>query len=104
MATKNTKIKLWEGYEVEFDEQLADDFDYMQDLGTALKNNDLAELTRLYFALVGGEKTYNDMRDHIIEEEGRFSFKSVQKVMKRIDDALPKVGNRAQRRSWQTSR
>ena len=53
------KIELYEGYEVEFDEALADDFDFIQDLSTAIKTNDLAELVSLYFALVGGDKTYN---------------------------------------------
>lgn len=98
------KIELYEGYEVEFDEALADDFDFIQDLSTAIKTNDLAELVSLYFALVGGDKTYNKVRDHLIKTEGRFSFEAVQKIMKKIDDALPKVGNRAQRRSWQTSK
>lgn len=97
-------IELWDGYEVEFNEQLADDFDFMQDLSTAIKDNDIAELTRLYFVLVGGEKVYNDMREHIIKEKGHFAFSAVQEVMKRIDDALPKAGNRAERRSWQTSK
>ena len=98
------KIELWEGYEVEFNEELADDFDFIQDLGTAIKNNDLAELTSMYFALVGGDSVYNDMREHIIEEEGHFSFNAVRKVIEKIDNALPKAGNRAQRRSWQTSK
>ena len=98
------KIELWEGYQVEFNEELADDFDFIQDLGTAIKENDLAGLTSQYFALVGGNKVYEDMKEHIIEKEGHFSFKAVQEVMSKIDNALPKVGNRAQRRSWQTSK
>ena len=98
------KIELYDGYEVEFNETLADDFDFVQDLSTAVKNNDLAELVSLYFALVGGEKVYNDVRNHLIKTEGHFSFEAVQGIMKKIDNALPKVGNRAQRRSWQTSK
>lgn len=98
------KIELFDGYEVEFNDVLADDFDFIQDLSTAIKTNDLAELVTLYFALVGGDKTYNEVRDHIIKTERHFSFDAVREVMKRIDNALPKAGNRAQRRSWETSK
>lgn len=31
------KIELWEGYEVEVNEQLLDDFNFAQDLATAQK-------------------------------------------------------------------
>jgi hypothetical protein len=98
------KIELWDGYEVEFNENIANDFDFAQDLSTAVKNNDLAEIVTLYFALIGGEKTYNDFREHIIEEKGYFDIQAVQELMGKVDANLPKVGNRAQRRSWQTSK
>lgn len=98
------KIELWDGYEVEFNEHIANDFDFAQDLSTAVKNNDLAEIVTLYFALIGGEKTYNDFREHIIEEKGYFDIQAVQELMAKVDSNLPKVGNRAQRRSWQTSK
>ena len=100
----NKKIELWDGYEVEFNEQIANDFDFAQDLSRAFKNNDLAEIVTLYFALIGGEQTYNDFRDHVIAEKGFFDVASVRDLMKKIDDNLPKAGNRAQRRSWQTSK
>ena len=102
MSTKNAKLELWDGYEVEVNEELLDDFDFIQDLNTAVKNNDLAELTSMYFALVGGEKVYNDTRKHITKTEGHFSFSAMQKILKKIDNAFPKVGNRAQTHSWQT--
>lgn len=104
MSKEKKTIELWDGYKVEVNDELADDYDFIQDLSTAVKENDLATLTSLYFALVGGDKVYNDMREHIIKETGRFSFSAVQEVIKKIDDALPKAGNRAQKRSWQTSK
>ena len=98
------KIELWDGYEVEFNEQIANDFDFAQDLSTAVKNNDLAEIVSLYFALIGGEKVYNDFREHVIAEKGMFDTRSVQELLAKVDENFPKAGNRAQRRSWQTSR
>lgn len=103
MADKKT-LELWEGYEVEFNEKIANDFDFIQDLSTAVKENDLAGITTLYFALIGGEKVFNDFREHVIKERGYFDIKSVQELMAKVDAYLPKVGNRAQKRSWQTSK
>lgn len=95
------KIELWEGYDVEFNEELADDFDFVSDLATAEKESDLAELTSLYFALVGGEEVFQKVREHIIAETGRFSSKALVEILLKISDAFPKVGNRASRRTWQ---
>lgn len=99
-----TKIELWEGYKVEFNENIANDFDFAQDLSTAVKNNDLAEITSLYFALIGGEKVFNDFREHVISEKGFFDVNEVRALFEKVDANLPKAGNRAQRRSWQTSK
>lgn len=98
------KIELWAGYEVEFNENIANDFDFAQDLSKAVKNNDLAEITALYFALIGGEQVYNDFRDHVIEEKGFFDINAVKDLFAKVDESLPKAGNRAQKRSWQTSK
>lgn len=103
MAEKK-KIELWEGYEVEVNEQLLDDFDFVQDLSTAVKNNDVAEITSLYFAVIGGESVFNKFREHVIEEKGFFDIKAVHDIFAKIDSKFPKAGNRAQRRSWQTSK
>lgn len=102
--SEQKKIELWEGYKVSFNENIANDFDFAQDLSNAVKNNDLAELTTLYFALIGGEKVFNDFREHVIGEKGFFDIKEVQEVLAKVDAQLPKVGNRAQRRSWQTTK
>lgn len=98
------KIELWEGYEVEFNENIANDFDFVQDLSTAVKNNDLAEVVTLYFALIGGQKVYDDFREYVISKKGFFDINEVQDVLSKVDANLPKAGNRAQRRSWQTSK
>lgn len=98
------KIELWDGYEVEFNENIANDFDFAQDLSTAVKNNDLAEVVTLYFALIGGQKVYDDFREHVIKKKGFFDINEVQEVLAKVDTSLPKAGNRAQRRSWQTSK
>lgn len=97
------KIKLWEGEEVEVNEQLMDDFDFISDLSRARQNNDIAEIIAMSFALIGGEKTYEMFRNHVIEEEGYFSQKKLIEVLNQISDAFPKAGNRAQRRSWDRS-
>ena len=97
-------IELWEGYEVELNEQLLDDFNFAQDLAEAQKTNDLPEFISMIFALVGGEKVYKDVEKHITDEKGYFSQESLLAIVEKIGDAFPKAGNRAQRRSWQTSK
>lgn len=101
MAT-NKKIELWEGYEVEVNEQLLDDFNYVMDLSEAQRNNDLPEFISMTFALVGGEDTYKDVEKHIVEEKGYFSQEELLSIIEKIGKAFPKAGNRAQRRTWQT--
>lgn len=104
MAAENKKIELWEGYEVEVNGQLLDDFNFAQDLAEAQKTNDLPEFISMIFAIVGGEKVYRDTEAHIIEEKGYFSQESLLEIVSKIGDTFPKVGNRAQKRSWQTSK
>lgn len=96
------KIELWQGYEVEVDEQLLDDFNYVQDLAEAQRNNDLPEFISMIFALVGGEKVYKETEKHITDEKGYFSQSALLDIVSKIGDAFPKAGNRAQKRSWQT--
>ncbi len=96
------QVELWKGYEVEVNEQLLDDFDFQQDLAKAQKENDLPTFISMIFAVVGGDKVYNDVREHITEEKGYFSTDSMLEIIGKIGDAFPKAGNRAQKRSWQT--
>ena len=100
----NKKIELWEGYEVEINEQLLDDFNFAQDLAKAQNNNDLPEFVSMIFAVVGGEKVYEDTENYITKKRGYFSQEELLKIVEKIGDAFPKAGNRAQRRSWQTSK
>lgn len=104
MATKNTKIELWEGYEVEVNEQVLNDFDYISDLNKAEKDNDLSEMIALYFAAIGGEKVFNDTRKHIIEEQGYFATDSLLEIIDKINDQFPKAGKRAQKHYGKTSK
>ena len=97
------KITLWEGREVEVNEQLMDDFDFITDLNGARQKNDIAEIIAMSFALIGGQEVYDEFRDHVIEEEGYFSQKKLVDVLNQISEAFPKAGNRAQRRSWDHS-
>ncbi len=98
------KIELWDGYEVEFNENLSNDFDFIRDLSDAVRGNDLASIATLYFALIGGEKVFSDFREHVIAEKGFFDIAAVREAMAKVDALLPKAGNRAQTRSWQTSK
>ena len=104
MAETNKKIELWDGYEVAVNEQLLDDFNFSMDLSEAQRNNDLPTFISMMFALVGGEKVYKAVEEHITEEKGYFSQESLLEIIERIGQAFPKAGNRAQRRSWQTSK
>lgn len=98
------KIELWEGYEVEVDEQLLNDFDYATDLNEAEKNNDLAEMISLYFAAIGGEKVFKATREHIIKEKGYFATDALLDIINKINDQFPKAGKRASKPYGQTSR
>lgn len=104
MAEENKKIELWEGYEVEIDEQLMDDFDFISDLNAAQRENDLAMLVTVYFALIGGEETFKAVREHIVNEKGYFSQQELLHVLEKINAFFPKAGGRATKRSWQTSK
>ena len=96
-------LELWDGFTVEFNTQLSDDFDFITDLSEAINESDLSTMVEMYMALIGGAKVYDKIKDHIIEEEGYFSQKSVMNILKKIDDSLPKSGNREQRRTGRNS-
>lgn len=85
-------------------EQLMDDADFISDLAEAGRAQDIPELTSMYMALVGGEETYKKIRQSIEAEKGYFSQTEFNKVIDKISEQFPKDGNRAQRRSWKTSR
>lgn len=110
MAENRKKIELWDGYVVEVNDSLLKDVDFIADYDKAAANNSFSDLAMLVVALVSGEngenvdKVYNDIREHIIKEKGRFDVDAFQEILAKINDALPKAGNRAQRRSWQTTK
>lgn len=98
------KIELWEGYEVELNEQILNDFDYITDLNKAEKDNDLAEMITLYFAAIGGQKVYEKTRKHIIEEKGYFATDALLEIIEKINDQFPKAGKRASKHYGATSK
>lgn len=98
------KIELYEGYEVEFNEQLADDFDFIADLAKAEKEQDIPTILSMYFALVGGEDVYDDVKAHIKKEYGYLSTTALTEIATKISDMFPKAGSRASKRSWQTTK
>lgn len=102
--TKEKTLELWDGFTVSVDEQLLDDFDFISELNAAINENNLSTLVTMYMALIGGEDTYEKIRDHIEKENGYFSQKALLDITSKIDTVFPKSGNRAQRRSWKNSR
>ena len=98
------QLELWEGYEVEVNEQLLDDFDFTSDMAEAQRTGNMPDFITMIFAIVGGEKTYKDVREHIVAEKGYFSQEKLLEIVEKIGTVFPKAGNRAQRRSWQTSK
>ncbi len=100
---KKKTIELWDGYEVELDTTLMDDFDFVSELSEATEKGNIPVITEMYLALVGGPKTYEDLREYLVAKEGRVTVDGVSAVLQKVTDALPKAGNRAQRRSWRNS-
>ena len=101
MAKKT--LELLPGLSVEFNDQLLDDADFVADLSTSNKEKDVATMISMYFATVGGEETYQKVREHITKEKGYFSQEELNKVLEVIIAQFPKGGNREQRRSWKPS-
>lgn len=101
--TDSKKVELWEGHEVEVNMQLLDDFDFTSDLSVALNEGDQSTLVTMYMALIGGQEAYTEVREHIEKEYGYFSQKALLKILDKINEVIPKSGNRAQRRSWKNS-
>lgn len=98
-------VELWEGYEVEVSDALFRDANYLSDFYKAQKEEDFGALTEMFFALTskgkkGSLDIYEDVENHITEKMGYFDINELAEVVQKITDALPKVGNRAQRRSW----
>jgi len=99
------KIKLYDDLEVEVNNTLLDDFDYLSDFSKAMQENDVATLVAMSFAIVGGQPTYDKVKARIVEDKGYFSNDELQRVVRKILDLFPKASNRAAKRSWEkTSR
>ena len=99
MPVKATKtIQLWEGKEVAVErEELLKDFDYMRDLQEKIKTNDLGLVEQL-FVLIGGEKTFNEVREHIIAEKGVFDYEELGKITEQLLELFPKASSSSSKR------
>lgn len=88
--TEKEYVVLWEGEKTEVvKRELLKDFDYIKDVQTAARNNDL-ELISLLFVLIGGEETFNKVREHIVAEKGIFDVDELGKITKQLLDLFPK--------------
>jgi len=94
---ENKTIELYDGYEVEVNEQLFDDADFLSDFSKAARENDIEGVMAMLFAVVGGQEVYDKTREHIEKKCGYFSMQELRKVTDRIENCFPKVGNRASR-------
>lgn len=101
MPVKNEEkkfITLWEGKEVEVTRpDLFKDLDYVRDLQKQLKENDLGVIDTL-FAVIGGQKTLDEYRNHVIEEKGIFDIDEVAKVIQQILALIPKASSSSSKR------
>lgn len=89
---KTTKVELWDGYSVDVNEQLMDDYEFVADLNDYIQKNNIVGMYTMAFALVGGQEVFEKTKEHIVEEKGYFSEKELQKIIKKIIDCFPKVG------------
>lgn len=104
VENKKKTIELWEGYEVEVDEQYFNDVDFMTDFSKAVNENAVEDVIIMLFVVVGGEKVYEDARQYVTEKCGYFAMDELRKITSRIEDCFPKAGNRASRRQKWTRR
>lgn len=104
VETKNKTIELWDGYEVEVNEQLFKDADFLFDLDEARQEGNFRDIVAMMFAVVGGEDVYEATREHIIKQCGHFSIDELTKITDKIGSCFPKAGNRASRRQKWTRR
>lgn len=91
-------IQLWEGEEVEVTHLgLLKDYDFLREVQTKLKDNDMGVIDTL-FALIGGEETINKVREHIIAEKGVFDIDDLGKITKQLLDLFPKASSSSSKR------
>lgn len=96
---ENKTVELWEGKEVEITRpELVKDFDFITDLQKAQKDQDLATMVDMYFALIGGEEVFKETREHIIKEKGIFDVNELFEILQKISDSLPKATSPVQKR------
>ena len=93
------EIELWEGYTVSVERpELLKDYDFITDLDEAYRKQDIKTVTTMLFVLIGGEKTLNDVREHIVAEKGYFDYEELGEITKKLQDLFPKASSASQKR------
>lgn len=86
-------VELWPGKVVEIaNAQLVNDYDYIVELNRAKNNQDIETIFNMEFALLkDGEKVFDEVRQHVIEETGIFDINRLLEIVGKISDSLPKA-------------
>ena len=91
-------VELWPGEKVEVTKlELLHDFDYIHELQQKMLKNDI-EFIEMLFVLIGGEETFNKLREHTIEEKGVFDIDAVGKVTEQLLELIPKASSSSSKR------
>lgn len=99
-AKSETKeIELWPGTFAKLEKpELLKDFDYVTQLDEAYRKQDLKTITTMLFVLIGGDKIFDEVRQHIIEEKGYFDVEELGKITKKLQELFPKASSASQKR------
>lgn len=93
------EIELWEGRTVRLEKpELLKDYDFVTDLDEAYRKQDLKTITSMLFVLIGGDKIFDEVREHIIEEKGFFDVEELGKITKKLQGLFPKATSASQKR------
>ena len=96
--TEKQFVELWPGEKVEVTRmELLHDFDYIRELQQKMLKNDI-EFVEMLFVLIGGEETFNKLREHTIAEKGVFDIDSVGKVTEQLLELIPKASSPSTKR------
>lgn len=93
------KIELWDGFSVKVERlDLLSDYDFIKDLQKKAAARDISYIEQLFY-LIGGEATFEKVREHIIEEKGVFDINELAKISEKLMALFPKASSPS-RKSW----
>lgn len=100
MTKEQKTVELWPGKVVAVAHpELVKDFDYICEFNKAQKEQDIATIYQMLFALLdNGEQVFQEVREHIIAEKGVFDYEELAKITKKLNDVFPKASSPAQPR------